>query len=444
MKPTIFCAWCAKQQRAYHEKPRVAYCLVCRRCSGCGCMCTHCHKCQKQVPQRPSRFCAHCRTCKSCCTCRHMAQYTPLPAPRVSDTYHINTLPRTLGLELELADWGKLRNEGTFNHLEYEPVRDWSVQPSGQEMVIHPLRGDEFLRAMAELAEQLYRTDATVNQTCAYHVHVGSSDLSYWDLRKILRIYEMLEGEIYDHLILPHRRDVPEVTHYCQMLTKKHVKCERCSRYDQQYPRQRKALIPLRDTIEWLNNAKNTFELKQGIINMLYGPMEGQRPRDAATWLQTRKNGRYEWSRYVGLNLHAWMYRGTLEFRMKEASTDLEDLTAWPLWCGWFVQACTRIQERRTMRESFSLLKFTDEFMPRWITDWVQKKICTQVKPVMATGPMEGRTGDTITARPPHGWTGTITNTAPALQAGNGLRWGTQRRIPTLEPLPEPLTREEE
>jgi hypothetical protein len=112
------------------------------------------------------------------------------------------------------------------------------------------------------------------------------------------------------------------------------------------------------------------------------------------------------------------------------------------------VQACTRIQERRTMRESFSLLKFTDEFMPRWITDWVQKKICTQVKPVMATGPMEGRTGDTITARPPHGLTGTITNTAPALQAGNGLRWGLrwepQRRIPTLEPLPEPLTREEE
>jgi hypothetical protein len=78
------------------------------------------------------------------------------------------------------------------------------------------------------------------------------------------------------------------------------------------------------------------------------------------------------------------------------------------------VQACTRIQERRTMQESFSLLKFTDEFMPRWITDWVQKKICTQVKPVMATRPMEGMTGDTITVvRPPRAWTFTGTNTAP-------------------------------
>jgi len=198
-------------------------------------------------------------------------------------------------------------------------------------------------------------------------------------------------------------------------------------------------LIPLRDTIEWLDNAKNTSELKQGIINMLYGPMEGQRPRDAAMWLQTRKNGRYEWSRYVGLNLHAWMYRGTLEFRMKEASTDLEDLTAWPLWCGWFVQACTRIQERRTMRESFSLLKFTDEFMPRWITDWVQKKICTQVKPVMAAGPREGRTGDTITARLPT-WLDRNDNqhTAPV------PRWEPEREF-TLNPLPTPNpTREEE
>jgi hypothetical protein len=64
------------------------------------------------------------------------------------------------------------------------------------------------------------------------------------------------------------------------------------------------------------------------------------------------------------------------------------------------------------VRESFDLLKFTDEFMPRWITDWVQKKICTQVKPVMAAGPMEGRTpGATITATPPRAWTGTIANT---------------------------------
>jgi hypothetical protein len=98
------------------------------------------------------------------------------------------------------------------------------------------------------------------------------------------------------------------------------------------------------------------------------------------------------------------------------------------------VQACTRIQERRTMRDSFSLLKFTDEFMPRWITDWVQKKICMQVKPVMATGPMEGRPGDTITVvRPPRARTGTIPNPVP---------WGPQL---TLEPLPTPNpTREEE
>jgi hypothetical protein len=316
-----------------------------------------------------------------------MAQYTPLRLPTEPDTFHINTLPRTLGLELELGDWGQLRNESIFKYLQYEQVHDGSVKPSGREMVIQPLRGDAFLRAVAELAEQLYCTGVSVNETCAYHVHVGGSDLSYWDLRKILRIYEQLEGEIYNHLILPHRRDDPIVTHYCQMLTKAHRKCERCFRFDQLYPNQRRQLIPLRDTLERLDTAKTTSELKQGIIHMLYGPMANQPPRDAAAWLQSRKGGRYEWSRYVGLNLHAWMYRGTLEFRMKEASTSLEELTAWPLWCGWFVQACVKIQDRRTVRESFDLLKFTDEFMPKWITDWVQRKIC-EVKPKMVAGPV--------------------------------------------------------
>jgi hypothetical protein len=378
----------------------VAHCPTCRNCKSCGCMCRGCRECGKRVPNSPSTYCSHCQACKRCDQCRKMPQFIALHPPP-STSYHLNTLPRTLGLELELSDWGKLRAEGEFHHLRYDQAHDWSVQPSGLEMVIKPLMGDQYLRAINELAEQLYRTGAKVNESCAYHVHVNGSDLSYWDLRRILRVYESLEGEIYDHLILPHRRDVPIVTHYCQMLTRPHKKCDRCVRFDGQYPGARKALIPLRDALERMNAAKSTTELKKELIYMLYGPIGFHRPdsRDAAAWLQQRKGGRYEWCRYVGLNLHAWMYRGTVEFRMKEASTTLDELLIWPLWCGWFIQACATMREQDSIREPWTLLHFTEAFMPRWITEWVSRKICEKDKPKME--PVTPTEEATFTARMP-------------------------------------------
>lgn len=300
----------------------------------------------------------------------------------------VNSMPRTLGMELELSEWGKLRSE-SFRHFRYESTHDWSVKPSEQEMVIAPLRGDQFLRAMLELGEALYRTGAKVNTTCAYHVHVDGSDLSYWELRKILRVYERLEGEIYDHLILPHRRDVPTVTHYCQMLTREHQTCDRCRRFDQQYPGTRQPLIPLSHTIERMNCARTTGDLKAEVIRMLYG-MTSMEGRDRASQLQVRKGGRYEWCRYVGLNLHAWMYRGTIEWRMKEGTTSTEDLLTWPLWCGWFVEACSRMKDKVSREEQFSLVGFTERYMPRWITDWVERKVAEKEKPVMDAWPSSG------------------------------------------------------
>lgn len=391
--PSMTCPSCAAHIRnklfPAGTLPKPSACTTCRRCRTCGCCCTRCMSCTTQIPRTPSRFCETCRTCRSCCGCRRMPHFVRLK-PTPNERYHVNTLHRTLGMELELSDWGHLRDDGIFRHMKYTVAHDWSVKPSEQEMVINPLQGDGLLRGLYELAEQCYQHKAQVNESCAYHVHVGGSDLSYWDLRKILRVYEHIEPEIYNHLILPHRRDVPEVTHYCQMLTQPHREpCQRCTRFDQQYPGQRKPLMPLSHVVECMNASKTTGELKQVIIKMLYGNMK-VKGREAAQDLQTRKGGRYEWARYVGLNLHAWMYRGTVEFRMKEASTDLMELLAWPLWCGWFIEGCTRMNDRRTARGHFDLLQFTDEFMPPWITAWVAGKISNKSKSKMDPVPIGG------------------------------------------------------
>lgn len=299
----------------------------------------------------------------------------------------INTMPRTIGIELEISDWKNLRNE-RFQHLQYEQTHDWSVQPSGMEMVISPLQGDVFINAMLELGEKLYRTRVETNHTCALHVHIGGQDLSYWELRRLLRVYARIEKEIYDYLILPHRRDVPTVVHYCQKLTERHETCNRCMRYDSQYPHQRRLVPLLQSILPQMDTARDTAALKRTFLTWMYGIDPSPRPQRGNPKynipgpyreFQTRKGGRYEWARYVGLNLHAWQYRGTLEFRMKEGTTDVEELLAWPLWCGWFVEAATRMKEKASHDPGLTLVPFTETYMPKWIAEWVKQKVAKGV-----------------------------------------------------------------
>lgn len=357
-------------------------CTTCHRCDQCRCSCRVCGTCGTRTPTTStSRWCKRCNCCRRCDRCRKMPHFSP-PTAYIGtrSSKFINTLPRALGIELEIGEWGRLADY-SMHYATYTTAHDWSVKPSEREMVLHPLAGDNFLRAMCELSIGLVKSHAKVNNTCALHVHVSGGDLSYWELRRILRVYSKIEAEIYDYLILPHRRDVPSVTHYCQMMTRQHVTCERCQRFDEQYPRQRRPLPNLFDVLAEMDTAKSNSELKAHFLKMLYNlPMPGQPnpavkdPTRMATLLNTRKGGRYEWARYVGLNLHAWLYRGTIEWRMKEATTTIDDLICWPLWCGWFVEAAAQMTEKDSTRW-WNLVEFTDKHMPRFVTEWVSNKI---------------------------------------------------------------------
>jgi len=359
---------------------RLAICSVCLQCDACGCICTRCTKCNRRIPASRAHYCSNCAVCRKCDTCRHMPHFVPphrMKNVRTNVPMVINKLPRLLGIELELSDWGRLTNYH-FTKLSYTQAHDWSVQPSGLEMVVSPLKGDAFIRGMIELATACEQYHATCNDSCAFHVHVDGSDLSYWEIRRLLRVYSRLEAEIYDHLILPHRRDTPSVVHYCQMMTQQHRTCERCSRFDNQYPGARLPLEPLYKTLARMDLATCTADIKACLFRMLYNLENIYSPDGSAPGryqeLQTRKGGRYEWCRYVGLNLHAWQYRGTVEWRMKEGTTSLTEMVYYPLWCGWFVQAITAMSEGDSKNPRLNLLDFTKTYMPKEVYEWVREK----------------------------------------------------------------------
>jgi hypothetical protein len=350
------------------------HCEMCRRCVGCGCLCKPCRTCPASAAfglQRhpPPQFCKVCKQCKiSKCACRKRPKYYYFNMDRDAVKYRINPIRRMIGLELELGEWGTVA-QTRFNHLSYTPDHDGSVRPSMQEMVLNPLLGDAFFPAMTELATKCHMAGAIVNDTCGFHVHIEAADIGYWDLRRLLEVYARLEGEIFQYLLAPHRSSKLESEHYTRFLTRRHntAKCPKCLERPQ-YAGQTPLLQDLLPRL-WL--AKRTTDIKAVMLEMLYGI---KNPINHGEEVEARKRDKYISCRYYALNLHTMNYRGTIEFRHKEAVLDVRELTIWPMFCAWMVELSTRLTDTQA-REPLGLAAFTRRHMPGWIAAWVEDRI---------------------------------------------------------------------
>jgi hypothetical protein len=319
-----------------------------------------------------------CGVCRRCCECRGCPRYASDRQLGVVEFLGrggrslLTRLPRTVGVELELGKWGTLpqRDGGKIPGIRYTSSHDWSVKPSEQELVTAPLRGDALVRGMLELSRATTLAGVEVNESCAFHVHVGGKDLSYWEIRRLLEVYHRVEGEVYSHLAAPHRLRHPSI-HYCQMMTVPHTSkgCERCGRYDLQYPHQRHTPEGVESVLARMWQARTTEDLKVCMLRMLYGL---ENPSNFPDTVASRKGGHYEFARYFGLNLHSWMHRMTVEWRMKEATTDPWELVFWPLWCGWFVHAITRMSDVDAQGVK-GVRHLTEVWMPGYFGEWLER-----------------------------------------------------------------------
>lgn len=297
----------------------------------------------------------------------------------------VNTLPRPIGLEVELAEWGSLPAERDRTYtdrevgLTYTVVRDGSVHPSELEMNLQPWAGDRFLSQVLKLAEMLHNAAATVNETCGLHVHVDGRDFSYWDARKLVRLYARLETAIYTHFVAPSRRR----NQHCRRL------------YDTFWTNEEgdRETFRHRVWIERVWGATSTWEIKDLMWQWIYQCHAGHQPGlhgkeqhqararwEATTTLaqarrQQRVVGHYghylAQPRYLGLNVHSWMHRGTWEWRMKEGTLDPDQLVFWPLLCGWMVHLSTAMRDSEI--ENMTMRRFIDR-LPRFVRQWAAEQ----------------------------------------------------------------------
>lgn len=287
------CATCDNCNRRVDEDN------LCSNCNGCTDRCCSCSTCES-CSEIYSDVCGCCCRCESCCNCHEGA----LPRVAVYDlTWHGRAKDkvgpqRYVSTEIEISFTSEDRVSSIVNKWGSAIVDDGSLGSNGSEINTAPARGAAWREQISELCDGLRRSGALVDRSCGLHVHIDARDFSYYDVRRLIRLYARIEPALFT-LVSESRRSGNT---YC-------IPC--ASRY----------LKPLSPD----HHMKAT---KQGVLMGVYN-VTPDRYENSKRWKEDKYNG----ARYAALNLHSWVYRGTIECRLHQGSTDAKKIVAWgELW----------------------------------------------------------------------------------------------------------------
>ena len=338
------------------QRVNIPGCPRCKQCSEiCGCACRTCRNCTSKEDWSIGKRVYHskkvmCRLCGRCrrenfrgdptwqCQCRGKKFKD---ARQFTGTFNQNELPRALGLEIELSSIGAYR-QSTPGLPSHKVTHDGSVNGDGVELVIDPLIGDNFISSILSLGQYLLTSKCGVDESCGFHVHVGADGKSWgpFEHRRLIQLYANVQKDIYA-LVAPGR---------AERTFRDHLICGPFKMRPSWY----KGL--------WAENSPRG--LRKYILQWLYGArllkgrkIEGRTvyasgrmtPEEVQNWEWLNapeiKAHKYETARYMGLNLHSWMMRETIEWRHHEGTLDLERLVYWPLLCGWITELASSLKD---------------------------------------------------------------------------------------------------
>lgn len=346
----------------------------CPTCHLTHCNCIRCGICRERVPRK-----ATCDKCKMCA--KHHDGYYPKDfphrtckydsAPKADNTFAINPLHRSIGVELELGVFAPMAGNGGNAHINWSMHHDGSVQGSGQELVTDPMIGDRYIFGMARLIQDLTNGGSATNNSCGYHVHVDAAEMAPFDLRRIMVAFQLVQKSLYGTLVDVKRETSSWGLTYCPPLN-----CDPA------------ALMVMEDKNEFINwlhlwlyqvklPAKSDYVGADNTYKEVLREIDAQLKHFKGTKYMNR-------ARRWALNFHSWMMRGTMEFRLKEMTMDPGDIIMWPLWCAWFVEKFGNASDKDIhyfMKKGLPLSAATEFMMsgthkmPLYVGNWVNSKI---------------------------------------------------------------------
>lgn len=216
-------------------------------------------------------------------------------------------------------------------------VEDGSLPENGFEINTAPAGGYFWQKQVAELGTVLQSIHAFTSAKCGCHIHADARDLNWFDLRRLIRLYIALEPVLYG--MVPERR---RTNRYCQP-------CARAYRpiLSARRPREIKTIIRenfYKDTVtETPTPSRDAYT----DFPELYKPDCARLKRaDANRWKRARGE-KYNENRYYALNIHSWLYRGTVELRLPPGTTRAENIHNWGFVFARIVDTAARSSEKQ-------------------------------------------------------------------------------------------------
>lgn len=211
---------------------------------------------------------------------------------------------KTIGSDFEKAD------SETYKVGTWRVERDESIAAAGgsqTEIVSPQLRlGD--LDLVKTVVRALASSQARVNETCGIHVHVGIPKEDYLCVRVLAKIMKNIEPLFYSQFDVWRSR-IPYA---------KPISAEFLERWERE------------------NQEKTPEDFFAGLQRAWYGEASPTRTRD-----------RWDPTRYHGLNLQSFLYRGTVEFRYFNSTLDENAVERYIIGSMAVVQTARALVSRR-------------------------------------------------------------------------------------------------
>lgn len=210
--------------------------------------------------------------------------------------FKINKSKRMISVEIEVSTVQNTKIADTVRNWSGSIVTDGSVSGDKPfEINTAPASGDLFLKQIDEICKTLRDNGGKANASCGLHVHIDARKENFFYLKKLAYLYSKIEDALFS-IVAPSRKE----STYSQPCGPK--------------------------LIRNLENQRVPKDVEKTIVKNIYG---------ADVDIEQKKGQKYDSARYSALNLHSWVFRGTVECRMHHGTVNATKIKNWGmLWAG--------------------------------------------------------------------------------------------------------------
>ena len=208
------------------------------------------------------------------------------------DTFSNNKFERMVGVEIETISPDTEDEDSQHNY--WRRSSDGSINDEdgvGYEYISKPMNGDHLFYQIDKMTGYLQDGNYWVNRSCGLHIHIDARDLFYKELKGVMLVMKSFEKTIMS--MMPNSR---HTTNWCKPM-----------------PMGKNQIMSIYDDSDFIQSWYQNC---------------GQIPSFE----------KYNDSRYHGLNLHARVYLGTIEFRYHSGTNNPTKIKNWITICQSIVQ----------------------------------------------------------------------------------------------------------